>query len=114
MGQVVLNAKSQKLEGNIVCDPSSSVELKLSGNSILKGTINGEAQGDVSITLEDSSKWEVTEDSYISGLTITASDYSQIVSNGKTIYYDSTNNANNYLNKETINLPDGGILKPSK
>ena len=113
-GNVVLNAKSQKLEGNINCDSSSSVTLKLSEASSLKGAINSEAQGNVSIILEDSSKWEVTEDSYISGLSITASDYSQIVSNGKTIYYDSTNNENDYLNKETINLPDGGILKPYK
>ena len=111
-GKVTLNANSQKLEGNINCDSSSSVVLKLSSNSTLKGAINSENQGKVSIMIEDSSKWEVTEDSYVSGLTITANDFSQIVSNGKTIYYDPSNSANDYLNKETVNLPDGGLLKP--
>ena len=41
-------------------------------------------------------------------------DFSNIIDNGYTIYYDADNPTNVYLNGETITLQDGGILTPMK
>lgn len=67
----------------------------------------------MSLTLDKSSVWNVTADSYVTSLTDSDSTFSNIKSNGNTIYYDATNAANSALNGKTIYLSDGGKITPA-
>ena len=111
-GTVTFNATDQTLTGNIEVDAISSVDLVLK-SSTLKGTVNSQntAKG-VNISLDSTSSWNVTGDSYITTLTLENNDLSLIQDNGHTIYYDSS--ANSWLNGQTITLSNGGILTPAK
>ena len=111
-GLNTFNATDQTLTGNIEVDAISSVDLVLK-SSTLKGTVNSQntAKG-VNISLDSTSSWNVTGDSYITTLTLENNDLSLIQDNGHTIYYDSS--ANSWLNGQTITLSNGGILTPAK
>ncbi len=106
---VVLNAKKQKLYGNIVTDQGTSLEINLD-NSNYKGTINGKNQmKKITLMLTDDSTLTLTGDSYVSVIHDNLSDFNNIISNGYTLYYDI--NLNKELNGRTINLKDGGQIK---
>lgn len=111
-GNVTLNASSQTLKGDITCDNISTVTLNLGEDTTFTGAVDNENTGDVSVTLDSDAVWNVTADSYVSSITDKDSDYSNIKSNGYTVYYDSTNSANKSLNGKTITLSDGGKLAP--
>ena len=66
------------------------------------------------IILDGTSKWILTGNSFVSSITPGMADFSNIIDNGYTIYYDADNPTNVYLNGETITLQDGGILTPIK
>lgn len=112
-GKLEFNAKKQTLKGDIVCDEISSVDLSLKSSSEFTGAIDTENTGDVSLTLDKSSVWNVTADSYVTSLTDSDSTFTNIKSNGNTIYYDATNAANSALNGKTIYLSDGGKITPA-
>ncbi len=82
-GDCVLNAEKQALNGSIIVDSISSLELNLT-DSEYTGAINetGEA-GNVSISLSGSSTWTLQGDSYISGFT---GDLANVNLNGYTLY----------------------------
>ncbi len=106
---VVLNAKKQKLYGNIVTDQGTSLEINLD-NSNYKGTINGKNQmKKITLMLTGDSTLTLTGDSYVSVIHDNLSDFNNIISNGYTLYYDI--NLNKELNGRTINLKDGGQIK---
>jgi len=112
-GNVTLNANSQTLEGIITCDKISTVVLKLTNKSSLKSTINSSNTAkSVTLSLDNDSTWTVTGTSYITALTDVDTTLSNIKDNGNTIYYDSSNSANSWLNGKTITLNGGGTLKP--
>ena len=112
-GDLQFNGTSQTLTGDIFCDSISRVFLSLVEKSYYKGTINQDGIGGyVSLCLDKDSKWEVTGDSYLNVLTNDDHSFQNIISNGHTVYYDSTNPANNWLNGRNISLPGKGILKP--
>ena len=110
-GNVTLNASAQKLAGDILCDEISSVKINLSSKSEFTGSVDTENTGDVSVTLDKSSVWNVTADSYVTDLTDADTSFSNIISNGHTIYYS---NKSGSLGGKTISLPDGGKLVPVK
>lgn len=65
-GDVILTADSQKLEGNILVDDISSLDLTMKNGTELTGAINPDgAGGTVQVTLEEGSSWSLTADSYI-------------------------------------------------
>ena len=112
-GDFVLKASNQKLTGDILCDEISTVNVELTEESILKGTINGDKSGkEVRISLDENSSWEVTGDSCITSITDEDESLKNIISNGYSIYYDSSDSANEWLNGQTIALDDGGELTP--
>ena len=112
-GNVTLNADSQTLEGTITCDNISTVALNLINKSSLTSTINGNNKAkSVTLSLDKDSTWTVTGISYLTTLTDEDTDLSNIKDNGNTIYYDSSNSTNSWLNGKTITLSDGGTLKP--
>ena len=111
-GTVTLNANKQTLTGDITVDNISTATLKLK-SSTLTGTINSANSAKaVNVSLDGSSTWNVTGDSYVTKLTLKNNDTSLIKDNGHTIYYDAS--ANSWLNGKTITLSNGGKLTPAK
>lgn len=109
-GNLILNATNQILNGNISVDNISTASFILKG-STLTSTINSENNAkEVNLSLDSSSKWVVTGDSYVTTLTLENNDLSLIEDNGYTIYYDAS--ANSWLNGQTITLSNGGTLTP--
>lgn len=109
-GNLTLNATNQILNGNISVDNISTASFILKG-STLTSTINSENNTkEVNLSLDSSSKWVVTGDSYVTTLTLENNDLSLIEDHGYTIYYDAS--ANSWLNGQTITLSNGGTLTP--
>lgn len=93
-----LFAVSQQLEGRILVGSNSKFSLTLTGGSGFTGSISGDIQnssgaavstevGEVSVTLDDTSTWTLTADTYITSFTGSAS---QIISNGYQLYVNGT------------------------
>ena len=69
-GQVTLNAKQQTINGDMVVDDVSHLNLYLSDSSVFTGAINSSGQaGEVFVDLSSGAKWTLTSDSYITSLT---------------------------------------------
>lgn len=72
-GQVTLNAANQTIDGNMIVDSVSHLNLYLKSSSNYTGAINTDGQeGEVYVELEKGSKWTLTGDSYITSLTCEA------------------------------------------
>ena len=111
-GNLTFNATNQTLNGNISVDNISTASFVLK-SSTLTSTINSENNAkEINLSLDSSSKWVVTGDSYVTTLTLENNDLSLIEDNGHTIYYDAS--ANSWLNGQTITLSNGGTLTPIK
>lgn len=113
-GNFTLTGISQNFKGDITCDKISTVALALTKNSTFNGAINAKNTAkSASISLDKSSAWEVTADSYISSITNKNTKCTNIKANGCTIYYDKANKDNSWLKGKTITLPGGGKLTPA-
>ncbi len=85
-GKVNLTATSQKIDGDMIVDDISSLNLYLEDGSTFNGAINPDgAAGDVYVELGGGSKWTLTKDSYIRSLTC---DADAIDLNGYTLTVD--------------------------
>ncbi len=83
-GKVTLNASKQTINGDIVVDSVSALNLYLKDKSVFNGAVNTDGQdGDVYIEIESGSTWNLTGDSYITGLTC---DTSSVKLNGHKLY----------------------------
>ncbi len=89
-----VNASGQVLEGKILVGSNSTLTLKLTDGSVYTGSISGEITnakgktvsievGEVHVTIDESSTWTLTEDTYITSFD---GDISSIISNGYTLY----------------------------
>lgn len=67
----------------------------------------------LSLTLDSTSTWNVTGDSYLTGLTDEDSSLANIKDNGYNVYYNPEDSTNNWLEGKTFTLTDGGKLTPS-
>ncbi len=117
-GTAVVTADGQALAGDLVADSISSISVTLQNGSSLKGSINvDEAAKEARVTLEGSSTWDLTADSYLTSLTLTGgasgATIGNITGNGHSIYYDATDSANSALGGGTFNLNGGGTLQPA-
>lgn len=112
-GELFLNAKNQTLIGDVEVDCVSTFMLSLD-NSNFTGKINSERTGrNVSILINDeASKFTITGDCYVTSIADKDPSLKNIVSNGSTIYYDSSNDGNGWLDGKTIYLFDGGKIAP--
>ena len=90
----VLNASSQELNGAVLVGSNSALTLNLSDGSSFEGFIDGNITnasgtvvstetGTVSVTLDSTSTWTLTGDSYVTSFT---GDASNVISNGYTLY----------------------------
>ena len=106
-GTVIFTANGQTLSGNFVADNVSAMTISLKSGSSLTGAINsGNTAKTASLTLDSSSVWNVTADSYLTCLSNSGS----INSNGHNVLYDSS--ACSALNGKTYALNGGGSLQP--
>ena len=65
-GDVKMTLTDQTVEGDIVVDEISSLDLDMSG-SVLTGAINADnSSGNISVFLDENSTWNLTSDSYVS------------------------------------------------
>ena len=85
-GVVTLNMTKQKATGNIVVDSISSLTMKLSNNSVFKGSINNSNTGEVALTLDKTSSITLTGDTYLKSLNNADSTNSNINLNGYKLY----------------------------
>lgn len=87
-GQVTLNASNQIINGDMIVDSVSHLNLYLSNNASFTGAINSSGQdGEVYVEIEDGSIWTLTGDSYITGMTCGAN---AINLNGHKLFIDGT------------------------
>ena len=83
-GQVSLYAAKQTINGDMIVDDVSNLNLCLKDSSVFNGAINSDGQaGEVYVELSGGSKWVLTGDSYITSLTC---DADSIDLNGHTLY----------------------------
>ena len=69
-GHVTLTAEDQAIEGNMLVDDVSSLNLYLGSGSSFTGAVNPDAEsGSVYVELADDTVWTLTADSHISSLT---------------------------------------------
>ena len=69
-GHVTMTAAQQAIDGDMIVDEVSSLNLHLTESSSYTGAINTDgAAGDVYVEIEDGSTWTLTGDSYITSLT---------------------------------------------
>jgi hypothetical protein len=116
-GNVILIADKQSLTGNLVADKISTIALKLQNGSTLTGAINAAQSAQAAnLTLDASSNWNVTADSYLTTLNdsggISGSGITNIKGNGHTVYYRASQNPS--LEGKTFALSGGGSLQPAK
>ena len=93
-----LKAAAQKLDGAVKVGSDSSLTLELTDGSTFEGYIDGNITnakggtvsteaGEVSVTLDDSSTWTLTGDSYVTEFNGNAAN---VISNGYTMYVNGT------------------------
>ena len=85
-GTVTMNLTNQKSSGNIVVDSISSLILNLKNNSSFTGAINTDNQGEVDLTLDQSSTLTLTGDTHITSLNNADSTNSNINLKGYKLY----------------------------
>lgn len=89
----------------------SSVIMRLTEYSTLISSCDDSARG-IQLFLDKTSGWELQSDMYLESLTMEDSDFSNIKDNGFSIYYNSENMENEWLQNKTYPLQDGGFLAP--
>ena len=86
-GDVTLNAKNQKLKGNITADSLSTVAINLEENSSYEGAINSDNTAkSITLKLDKSSSIKLTGNTYVSSLDDEDASYSNIDFNGYKLY----------------------------
>jgi hypothetical protein len=94
-GNVILTADNKHLAGSITADKLSSVDLTLKNGSTLKGAIDLTSTAkEVKLTLDSTSSWDVTANSYSTCLSdeggISGEAITNIKGNGFPVYYKNS------------------------
>ena len=86
-GKVNMTASGQTIDGDMIVDDVSVLNLYLKDSSSWNGAVNTDGQsGDVYVEIEGGSTWTLTADSYVSALKV--SEGSAIDLNGHKLYVD--------------------------
>ena len=87
-GKVNMTAKGQTIDGDMIVDSVSALNLYLTEGSSFSGAINASGQaGDVYVEIDEDSTWTLTDDSYVTSLTCVAG---SIDLNGHKLYVNGT------------------------
>ncbi|MBR2279302.1 MAG: hypothetical protein IJ903_00025 [Ruminococcus sp.] len=89
-GDVTLKLSNQDVEGDIIVDSISSLDMSLTDGSSYKGALNNKGTGYVTLKLSKDSKLTLTGDTYVNTLTDEDEDYSNIDFNGYKLYVNGT------------------------
>ena len=112
-GQAIFTADGETLTGDLACDSISSITATLQNGTTLMGSIKTAA-----LTLDATSKWNVTGDSLLTTLAdpdgVSGTTITNIYGNGHDVRYDPTLPANNWLDRKTYTLASGGRLLPTQ
>ncbi len=111
-GTAVITAQNQVLNGDLQADAYSRIRLHLTDGSVLNGTVNaGATAKDVEVRIDKDSRWELSQDAYVSLIEADIADDSvtNITGNGHHVYYDPAQNPS--LGGKTYKLQGGGELK---
>lgn len=114
-GNANIYASTQKLNGKITADNISAVVLELKEKSEFKGSINTEKTAKtVNVSIDESSKWYLTDDSYVDivRVNISNTEVLNIIGNGYTLWYNKDKNPE--LEGKIYLLKNKGELKPYK
>ena len=88
-GIVTLNATNQLINGNMIIDNISTLDLNLKGETKLTGAINSDNKAKkVTLSLEKNSIISLTNNTYVNSLENEDSDNNNIYSNGYKLYVD--------------------------
>lgn len=91
-GEVELNTVNQKIVGNITVDVLSTLTYNMTNNSYFEGSINtSNTAKSISLTLDGTSKIKLTGDTYLTSLTNSMLDNSNIDLNGYKLYVNGEN-----------------------
>lgn len=84
-GNLVFNLSNQTISGDVYVDSISTLEMNLSKSTFFTGSINsgGEQALSLSVTLDATSTWTLTADSYITAFN---GNMGQVILNGHTLY----------------------------
>ncbi|MBR3325087.1 MAG: hypothetical protein IKG14_03470 [Clostridia bacterium] len=112
-GNVTLNAKNQKIEGDILVDNISTLDFSLKNKSSYSGAINSENTAKtINVTLDSSSTLTLTGDSCITSLNNEVTDNSNINLNGHTLYVNGTAiTSTNYKGASTIQSQSSNTIE---
>ena len=115
-GSVTVNATRQSMSGAVQVDDISTAVLDLREGSTLTGTINAaKTAKSITLTLDKSSRWTVTGNSYLTVLDdsagVSGSKVTNIVGDGHTVHYDTSSDPS--LGGRTYTLEGGGTLTPA-
>nr|MCR5607023.1 hypothetical protein [Treponema sp.] len=108
-GELTFIASNQKLSGDIICDGISSISLFFNDGTDYTGTINA-SSGAVDLSLSKKASVTLTADSYVDLLSDDNKKFTNINSNGYTLYYNKDSVGNKALKGKTYKLPGGGKL----
>ena len=90
-GTVTLNMENQEVDGNIIVDNISTLDMNLTNVSSYKGTINADNSAkSITLKLDKTSSITLTSDSYITSLEDEDTSYSNINFNGYKLYVNGT------------------------
>ena len=85
-GHVTMTAADQEITGDLLVDEVSSLNLYLTGTSVLEGAVNPDGTaGEIYVEVGENASWTLTGDSYITSLTC---DADAVDLNGYTLYVD--------------------------
>lgn len=108
-GQATVLARQQLLTGDMVAETDSQIVLRLELGSVLHGALKH-----VAISMDNSSRWELSADSTVTALEAdNLNVLTHIISNGHTVYYEAANPANAALGAKAYTLQGGGRLIPN-
>ena len=108
-GSASASLTETELEGQLTADAGSSLDLSLTANSKITGTLSN-----VGVELDNTSTIDLTADSSatsVTGALVTGTEITNITGNGHTLTYDPSAEGNGYLNGQDYDLAGGGTLR---
>ena len=112
---IKINLENENMEGDIVLDDTTTLNLYIGEKASYTGTVNGDKLSSFcDITIDNDGTLELTGESRFRKFVMENEEttFNNIKAQGAIIYYDSHDDANDYLKGETYNLPYGGELRP--
>lgn len=88
-GTCAFNLKGQTVSGDIMVDSISNLDMSIADSSTYTGAINtdGTSAASLTVTLDGTSTWTLTADSYITAFN---GSMSNVITNGHTLYVNGT------------------------